>query len=253
MSKNLVYYCVGKENIYIEMLRFSIFTLKNINTDLDVLIITNYEKLQIDLKIDGVDFFYVDEETPKKLKTRIFEYPNLSNYLKIIYLDCDIVVNTLMYRLFDRMVDDEKIYVPVEHFEIESHNLPQFGLENYTDEEINFFRENGAYPFNSGTIGFFNTNEMKKNFENLRLVIDQNYGKSKYVDQPSMNMYFNNRLLANYTVFETNKNYFYMDWNDQSVDYLDEFDGIYHFYSYSPSKSDKLKTMIVFYFINEKQ
>lgn len=252
MKKNLVYYCVGEEKEYVEMLKFSIFTLKNKNLELDILVITNDKSLEEKNKIKDVYFFHVNDDNPKKLKTKIFQYPNLDEYSKIIYLDCDTVINTFMDQLFNSMVDKNKLYVPIEHFTFESHNLPHFGIEKYTEDDINFFMNNNVYPFNSGTFGFFNTNEMKENFENVNLLINQNYGKSKYIDQPYFNLFFNNKLSTIYSVFETNKNYFFIDSCNTLVNYLDNFDGIYHFYSYCSSISDKLKTMIIFYFINKK-
>lgn len=252
MKKNLVYYCVGKENVYFEMLKFSIFTLKNKNSEIDILIITNDENVQIENKIKNVEYFYVNEPNPKKLKTKIFQYPNLKKYSKIIYLDCDIVVNTLMYRLFDLIVDKNKLYVPAEQYTPESHNLEHFGLGNYTQEELDFFAEKEIYPFNSGTFGFFNNSLMKKRFEIVEKLIEENSKNSKFTDQPSMNMFFCQNLLTDYNVFKHGENYFFVDWNDDDIDYSELFDGIYHFYSYSGSIYNKLKKMIIFYFINKK-
>lgn len=252
MGKNLIYYCIGKEKDYIEMLRFSIFTLKNTNINQDILIISNDENMDIEPFGSNVDLFYINEENPKKLKTKIFNYPKIKKYEKVIYLDSDVVIHTILYRLFELIVDKEKIYVPAEHFNFDSHNLPQFGFQNYTQEDITYFKYNEIYPFNSGTFGFILSEEIQKHLLQLDSVIDNRPKDSKYVDQPAFNYYFNKNKLTNYDVFRTKDNYFFMEWNDGTVSYTENLDGIYHFYSYATSLSEKIKTMIIFYFINLK-
>lgn len=250
MNNNLVYYCVGRESDYLEMLKFSILTLKNINLDQDVLVITNDETLISDKFVSGVDVFYVKEDNPKKLKTKIFDYVNIENYSKIIYLDCDIVVNTIIYRIFESIIDEDKIYAPIEQYNFEAHNLSQFGFQDYTNNELEFFENNNIYPFNSGTFGFNNNLKMRENFKEIENLIESKSENKKYIDQPAFNFIFNKKNLVGYDTFKTNENYFFMEWNESTVNYVEKMDGIFHFYSYAPSIKEKIKSMIVFYFVN---
>ena len=108
---NLVYYTVGGHSNNVEMLKYSIESLKLFGKYKDdILIISD------DICINKVKEYFPDckilhinnqsigcEASINKL--RVYNYENIKNYNKIIFLDSDILVQNNIYEIFDNIKD----------------------------------------------------------------------------------------------------------------------------------------------------
>lgn len=197
---NLVYYTIGFNVKYLDLLYLSIKSLRNKNLQ-DVLIICDEsiidqctEKLKEFLNIKIVpcsDSISAMDSSMKKLL--IFNY-DISKYFKILFIDSDVLVNTNIERIFHG-INDNKLYAGVEHLKIIMHDTKYFSLGTYSSEDFKFFYDNKIYPFNCGLFGFITTIRMKEHFSNILEMVKNHTGHYWY-EQSFMNVYFNKLNLA---------------------------------------------------------
>lgn len=100
-DKTLIYYAVYFNKGYIELFDLSVRSLlKNSSKPFDILVITDTETKELIAKTEAAklkDLNYFVTSSPldgvdaSKKKVDIFEYPEITNYSKVIFLDCDIV------------------------------------------------------------------------------------------------------------------------------------------------------------------
>lgn len=260
MTKNLVYYSVGINPEYSEMLIISLDSLIKTNPNPpDILIITDknyYENNLIKLKYDNLYYHFVEiDEDPNTVafnRLKIFEFSNISEYDKIIYLDVDTIVNCDI-EMFFKNLHPNKLNVVVEDFEIKNHQRIQFSLGNYNKEDISFFEKNKIYTFNSGTFMFQNSLLMKKHFTNVLSLIENHDGEF-FTDQSFMNYYFNTYALTDVSAIRKGENYYYIVDENINND-IDLTNKIMHFIGNTFVASNKLKNMKFIYdkiFINKK-
>jgi lipopolysaccharide biosynthesis glycosyltransferase len=202
---NLVYYTLGFDIKYLDLLHVSIKSLRKYNKDIHILIICDellvdqctetlkeFEHIQIVPCTDSVSAM---DSSMKKL--RLFDY-DISKYSKVLFIDSDILVDIDLSRIFSNMVD-QKLYAFAEHREFGFHFANYFSLMNYTFEDYSFFKEHKIYPFNCGLFGFLNSDEMKDHFARILSMID-NYEGEYYYEQSFMNVYFNKLNLVDTTI-----------------------------------------------------
>jgi lipopolysaccharide biosynthesis glycosyltransferase len=193
---NLVYYTVGFDIKYLDLLDVSIQSLRIHNNNTDIIVIC--DELMVDkcterlkrfnnLKIvPCTDSISAMDSSMKKL--RIFDY-NISNYKKILFIDSDILVDIDLRRIFSSIVD-QKLYAFAEHKNLGLHATKYHSLMDYTFEDYSFFEEHKIYPFNCGLFGFLNSDKMKEHFSKVLSMIDDYEGDYWY-EQSFMNVYFN--------------------------------------------------------------
>jgi len=192
---NLIYYTIGFNIQYLELLYLSIKSLRNQNFQ-DVLIICDEsmidqctEKLKEFLNIKIVpcsDSISAMDSSMKKLL--IFNY-DISKYFKILFIDSDVLVNTNLERIFHG-INDNKLYAGREHRSMILHNEKWHSFQTYTENDIKFFYDNKIYPFNCGLFGFITTIRMKEHFLNILEMVKNHTGHYWY-EQSFMNVYFN--------------------------------------------------------------
>ena len=215
---NLVYSCCFYQEKYIELVKLLLKTYKKYgkpDQNTKYLIITNIEfkdKIQqifVDFNIRGnvwcIDLNTLFEAAYARLK--LFEYPNINQYEKILYLDCDILVTNNLSNIVDVSVEN-KLYVLKD------------GNTNDKHHGLGIFRENenpNSEAFTSGIMYFNNCKEIRKLFsdimKDIELYIDAGNPIPCCCEQPFIirqaflqNM-FNNTLLIgkvinNPTVFQ---------------------------------------------------
>ena len=121
MNKKIIYSCVFFNEKYIELIQLLLKSYKlfgNSTENIDYLIICNpnfknkiqllFDKLNINGKIWCLDLETIFEAGYSRLK--IFDYPLINDYDKILYLDCDILVTNSVNKLFDIHLEN-KLYV----------------------------------------------------------------------------------------------------------------------------------------------
>jgi lipopolysaccharide biosynthesis glycosyltransferase len=248
---DLVYYTLGFDIGYLDLLYVSIKSLRKYNTKIDILVIS--DKLMVDKCTNKLTEFQNVKIVPctdsisamdsSMKKLRIFEY-DISKYEKVLFIDSDILVDIDLSDMFSKIVD-EKLYAGIESFQYDFHTKPWHSLLNYTEEDLEFFKTNRIFVFNCGLFGFLNSYQMKTHFANILDIIKNYKGKYHY-EQSFMNVYFNKRNLVNTNVIN-NKNYM-LNINIKTLsprpwDWSVYRNKIFHF-CYARGADNKLREMI---------
>ena len=244
-SKNLVYYTHGFSNKFLDLLELSIRSLRLQNNN-DVVVICdesfvddcknklkNYTNIFIHVVKDSKS---AHEASMNKLK--IFDYENINNYNKILFIDSDIIVHTNLISIFNNINDDNILYVKKESDNFDDHTAIYWSLKLYTDEDLNNFKLKNIHIFNCGQFGFINSESMKIHFNNINIMINTHKGESFY-EQSFMNHYFNLNQLKNETVLEEKVKLF----PEKNVNYEDK---IIHFCGLRETGS-KMDDMLTYY------
>tara|TARA_B100000674_G_scaffold137938_1_gene107604 strand:- start:4341 stop:5375 length:1035 start_codon:yes stop_codon:yes gene_type:complete len=187
---NLIYSCVFFQESYIELISIllkSFVIFGNQSEDTDYLIVCSsdfqerianlFETLGIDGKIWCLEATTMFEAAYTRLK--IFNYPQIERYQKLLYLDCDILVTDSVDKVFDLQKQDQ-LYVLQEQFHRWNHCW--------------FFRESEMHSvchddvFTSGIILFPNSETIKKLFNHIlghiKFHIQNNFQIPYCLDQP---------------------------------------------------------------------
>ena len=149
MTKTIVYSCVFFNEKYIDLINLLLKSYKifgNSPDNVDYLIIcnTNFQKkiqtildnLNISGKIWCIDLKTKFEAGYSRLK--IFDYPYINLYNKILYLDCDILVTNSINNILDFQLEN-KLYALKEY----CHR--NFHCQLFTDEEYELLDKNSAF------------------------------------------------------------------------------------------------------------
>jgi hypothetical protein len=142
--KDLVYYTIGFSQSYIEVIKLSIYTLRKSGWTGDVALICDNSLLAQCKKAIGPDVMYLsiaDSKTPEQASTnklRIFDFPEVSSYDRILFLDGDIIVHMDVNALFSRITRNDVLYVSTETTNYSDHTFIYWSLESYTAEELRY-------------------------------------------------------------------------------------------------------------------
>lgn len=196
IMKTLVYYTLGCSRGYIDMIELSIQSLRKVYTGHIGVIC---DKSMIDdcqQRMPDVLFWSVPDSTTGPIasmnKLRIFDFIDVNEYAKVLYLDTDILVVNSIESYFERIHEKSMLYAYTENTDQKNHKHLYWSLQNYSEEDYAFFRKENILPFNAGTFGFVSTQEMKENFQNVRDMIATHTGPYFY-EQSFLNVYFNTR------------------------------------------------------------
>lgn len=193
VKKFLIYFTVGGADDYIKLTKCCIESIRKTNSynsfDIMIMCDKNYKK-HIDYNIDNVDIMITDDnstvEQVSMRKVEIFSYPKIWMYEKVLYLDCDIIVNGNLKLLFDKVVEN-KLYIkkdPIEIFE------PRYYINReLLDSDIKKLNDNNLWFFNAGQFLFQVSTEMENHFKNILYNIRNHVG-SFFYEQSFMNEYF---------------------------------------------------------------
>ena len=205
MTKTIIYSCVFFNEKYLNLINLLLKSYKlfgNSPDDVDYLIICNtdyqkkikaiFDNLNISGKIWCLDLKTKFEAGYSRLK--IFDYPDINLYNKILYLDCDILVTNSINKILDFQLED-KLYALQEG----NTNLQFWGGQLF-DKNPN------CSAFTSGILLFNNNITIKDLFSQILLHI-HNHIASKLpvpacLDQPFIvyhavknNLYDNQKLI----------------------------------------------------------
>ena len=158
MGKTLIYSCVFFNENYVELLRLllkSYVLFGNPRKDIDYLVICNpdfkenvdkvFREIAIEGKIWDLDLKTLFEAGYSRLF--IFDYPNINEYDKILYLDCDILVSNNISNLVDFELEN-KIYALKEG----NTNHPYWGSQFFPDGHNVEAYSSGILLFNNNVI-----------------------------------------------------------------------------------------------------
>jgi lipopolysaccharide biosynthesis glycosyltransferase len=120
-----------------------------------------------------------------------------NNYDKILYLDTDILIaNHNINNLFDEPLLHNIVYVVPESNLFNRH---EWAFKQYTENEIQTMTNHNVFPFNNGQFMFRYNPSIKNHFDNV-IKLSHSKPYNQFIDQQSMNHYFNTLLISDGTV-----------------------------------------------------
>ena len=238
---NLVYACVFFQDKYVTMFEYmynSYIKYNNNDKNNHFLVITEEKFREKIVKImekgDIIfDIFVIKSKTffdAAVSRVKIFEYPKINNYEKILYLDTDILINNSLFELFS---------IPIEN---RLFALKENGHYNYHGcyfTKAEFERHKGKY-FSSGVMYFDHSS--KELFEEVYMfqqkIIREKLKISECLDQPIFNYFgikknmINNELLKKFVILNPGsyKNAKHINhFCGQVGNYIDKLEKMKHF------------------------
>jgi lipopolysaccharide biosynthesis glycosyltransferase len=217
-SRNLVYCCVFYNKDYFRLLDLLLKSLRIYSSegDFDFLVITQKQfeplvkkigrNLGLDLKIFCLDFSTIFQAACARLF--IFDYPEIQDYQKLLYIDTDILIKGSLDSVFQILDGAKDLLYGIESGTIGSLN---FGAQFFNFNQI----DKSLTGINSGTLLFLNSIQMKSLFQRIRghlVSFTQSGQKPPYcMDQPFINfhaikdgLYDNKALNPFVSLFENN-------------------------------------------------
>lgn len=199
-KKNLIYYSVYFDKGYVELLNNSLMSIiKHATIDFDVLIITDKATRRLINRQPFVKFVQprfhitptpIDGVDASKNKTLIYDYADVDEYDKILFLDCDVVAVGDIASVFDVCVEQNKLYtVKGENIIFNQHRLLHHGFDVVKQSFIDEMTNAHQYPFNAGQFMFRNSNIMREHFNNLNWFI-RAWSGEYFFEQAFMCYYF---------------------------------------------------------------
>ena len=206
MKKTLIYSCVFFNEKYVELLRLLLKSYKLFGSpdeSVDYLVICNpsfignvqkvYDEVLIDGKTWGLDLTTKFEAGFSRLF--IFDYPDISQYDKILYLDCDILVTNNLNGILGFELED-KLYALKEGHT----NHPFWGSQFFSNSVV-------KEAFSSGILLFKNSENMKTLFktilDHISHHVQNNLPIPDCLDQPfivfhaiTLDLYNNEKLIG---------------------------------------------------------
>lgn len=247
-SKYLLYTILTfKKEYYLPLFKIMIKSIVAFSaTDFDLCIITNKSYLPELMAFPEmtafpqVHYHIVPEDNdlfPALMrKCDIANFKDFLKYDKIMFLDCDIIIQGDLVSLFKKVrALPNKIYAP----ESGSHYHKFWGLCNYSDENVDFFRKYKIKSFTSGSYLFKPSEEMKYHLlECKRFAL--NYKGSHFYDQSFYNYYFNTKNMSSTRYWDN----VVLGFPDYKKDYPDIL--ILHFCGIGMYKSKRRRMTIYF-------
>jgi hypothetical protein len=207
MSRLLVYFVIGGDPTYVALLKHCVQTIRYYeeNNDIDILVmcdasyVPNVSSLPVKIHVTPPN---TDATMASLRRTEIYSVPQIYEYDKILYLDCDITVAGSLHPLFDAVTQQERLYV-VPESSMENHATFYYSRADrpYDSNTLQMFAKEGILPFNSGQYAFINSPRMRAHFEHITSEIRHTYDPQlHFVDQPFLNDHFNRRNLVSYDI-----------------------------------------------------
>lgn len=215
--KNLIYleinYSKNELNLFGLFLKSIKLTLDGKPPNFELLLITNYkyrerlEKFVSTVNIKGlrVMFHFVPKDiTFEKASLRvldIFEFKDIMKYDKVLHVRCDTLFIRIPAVLFDVHIKHNRIYSYNESMDKApwigyDHNSPFYGFQDYTEEDLLYFKKNYIRTWTSSVFMFKPDAQMMEHFKNVKALADIRAGTGVFSDQCYLNYYFNSLKLS---------------------------------------------------------
>jgi lipopolysaccharide biosynthesis glycosyltransferase len=222
-DKNLVYLSVfGNDYVMLLELLLKTIVLNTKAINFELLFITDSHTQKIIESVDVVNNFkynFYIVNTPADgveasiTKTKIFSYPGINKYSKILYLDADIISIKDISYIFNTPFDPQKIEVvasPLVHLDLSkihpglikcaslSHSLGFF-----TDRDKEYILKKDPKIFNAGQYLLVNTPQMQAHFKNIEWLMSV-WPTAYFFEQSFMNHYFVVNKLTSFDLLDKN-------------------------------------------------
>lgn len=213
-SKNLVYYTIDGSFEWVELLDMSLKSLaKQFNRDFDVLLITSEEMRHTLSQLESANDLNVHYMIVKRPidgveaslnKIKIHKWKDISNYNKVLFLDCDTVVLGDISEIFNMSLGGDKFYTAWRSEFIEntggyrSFTLPFHGIGMLDKDDIERLKKYDQRPFNAGQFLFVASPQMLEHFKNIDWLASEWPGEY-FFEQAFMSHYFCDYMLTDGT------------------------------------------------------
>jgi lipopolysaccharide biosynthesis glycosyltransferase len=206
-SKYLIYTCCFHQEIYTDILLYLISSFKKTCSNIDFLIYTTSDLKEI-IKSkypDNANIMFFEKNFYKTMnqarisKLDIFDYPDIENYEKIIYIDADTILTRDAYPLFDAIQEDFVYTVGEGNILCEAE---YWGRSLFLKENPQCVDREGLSSF---VMGFKNIPSIKKLFTKTKqaFYLDMYQNKLKFYDQPFLNFFFIQNNMCNTEVYKS--------------------------------------------------
>jgi hypothetical protein len=206
-SKNLLYYSVYFDKGYVELMNNSLMSIiKHATADFDVLIITDKPTQKLIKRqpfTKHIQPKYHITPTPadgveaSKNKTLVYEYQDVDEYDKILFLDCDVVAVGDIASVFDVCVEHNTLYTARgTNIAFHHHRSFHHGFDVVRQDFIDEMTDARQYPFNAGQFMFCNSSSMRAHFHNLNWFM-QAWPGEYFFEQAFMCYYFCKAKITN--------------------------------------------------------
>jgi hypothetical protein len=196
-NEYLVYFTVGYNKVYIDVLNLAIKSLNYFNPLLDILVICDktFESECKSKLPENVIIVPVPDSTQPAFasinKLKIFNLYDIQKYDKVFFLDTDIITHTDIIPYFEKIIKQDTLYVYTEDTDPLANAQPWFSYNNYNQADLERLQRENIHPFNAGCFGFYPTNTMRDHFNNILDFIKDYKGSLHIYEQSFMNVYFN--------------------------------------------------------------
>ena len=242
---NLIYICVFHQENYIKLLLLlinSIVVKTEIKETTNILIITcpafqiliqkELETFNLSIQYYLLDLHTLMEASSSKLK--IFDYPEIDKYRKILYLDTDVLINSDLNVLLNIEISPEKLYA------LEEGNICHV---YWGAQFFNFRIHKNKKAFSAGVCYFMNSTSMKTLFQ------DTNTHITNYMSKNNLLPECLEQPFLIYNSFMQNKydNVLMKKYVKNNPDLVDPEIIIYHFPGGTGHYSSKYNKMVSFW------
>ena len=206
-GRNLVYFTLGVDEKFTRMVKSCIWSILQNTREVvfDILIIHDSEVAVSEFcKIfPEVQFHFLEVEKAKDgieasmNKLKLFSFPKIAEYKKVLFLDADIVFGKVDIRDVFGLELSTRTFYSVVHSTclVEMHQTFFHTIRRYEKNEMVKFEEANLVPFNAGQFMFTISNVMQRHFENILYLISV-WRKNYFFEQSFMNYYFNSNMVS---------------------------------------------------------
>ncbi len=213
-NKNLIYSCLFFNDSYIKLLKLLLMSYrlyKDEKSDITYLIVCCQDFNKDIMKICddlSIDFIIWNLNINSKFEAaccrlNIFDFKDIDNFEKILYLDCDILINNNIEKIFNLELEKDKLYVSDrQNNEMEG----CFGVHKtfsvYNPKIINTL--DTSKGFCSGILFFTSSNIIKNFFKDTQTLVKKYNGPIPNTwDQPFINVEANMRNMLNLQLIDS--------------------------------------------------
>ena len=140
-----------------------------------------------------------DLRVAKTRRMEILRHPDLHKYETVMYMDGDCIVQGDFVPLMDRKLKKGVLYPYTEDGSNLSHKSIFYGLQNYTNEQMEWLRTHYIKTFSTGVFMFKPCNEFSKHIKAIQKMMLTHKGPY-FTDQSFFNYYFNINKLSDTSV-----------------------------------------------------